>query len=774
MQPNNNNQLNEKDIKAIKAKNNENVYKYIKENLDDKNYTKLVTTNPQEVFASIDQMKLATMEAFLFCDSAPSMIVYKEDILSVELNLEAQQVIKNDCHRTRVRESVLIPDFEHTLEKLITYYCFSQKINYKQGLNEIFGPLLLLKYKLPDLKLIKIYLIGEIFIDKFLPNYFYEKDFYSLKSALGLYKILLRYHAPNVYNRLDQYNILPEMYATNWFLTFLSAKIGLHILYDYWMEIMKTGDPLIIHFILVSFIIIKREIIINCDTNLLAPLMTSLSFKKKEEIKLVFDTALKLREQTPYSFRILANKLGFLQHNNKNVKKMYEKFEPQSIPAMPIFPMELLSLVYQSGIDCIDPECRNNKNKVIDLIKEEEFCVLDKDDNHNKLNYHKFVDENHICERCDMKIEKKIKYITLDLRIKNDENDRTWVLPNVIDVDKKELLSPDFSRVITDRFIPERGLYHFIFMTSNTDFFSDFEDKLYKDNLTEQEKIMLKIGVMEQTKIKKELNLDEVKNLPNKDKYSIKEYDNMRETLDCMQKKNFPYVGFVYGGWKQIHEESFLQNIPMVNHDKEKCALCLERIKQNKKKEKKINGELEKELWKSQVKVKFEDLNKILQNKNNFLCICVMEEFKGKKVNDEIAIALKEESYKIEIYKFANERKIYKEHINEDDKDYIEKQRRNKSYYDLGKDTDEDIEFILFEKINVARILEMRADEKNKNVLLMNIVGDTYDKKKLSKKGGNNNDNLIKIDFPTTKESKNFANSFKNLMKLYRNKIKKK
>ena len=503
---------------------------------------------------------------------------------------------------------------------------------------------------------------------------------------------------------------------------------------------MKTSDPLIMHFILVSLIIIKREVIINCDTNLLAPLMTSLSFKTKEEIKQVIDMALKLREQTPYSFRILANKLGFLKHNNKNVKKMYEQFEPQSIPAMPIFPMELLSLVYQSGIDCIDPECRNNKNKVLDLIKEEEFCVIDRDEDHNKLNYHIFGDENHICEKCDMKIEKKIKYITLDLRIKNDENDRTWVLPNVIDVDKKELLSPDFSRVITDRFIPERGLYHFIFMTSNTDFFSDFEDKLYKDNLTEKEKLMLRIGVMEQTKIKKELNLDEVKNLPNKDKYSIKEYDNMRETLDCMQKKNFPYVGFVYGGWKQIHEESFCQNIPLVNHDKEKCVLCLERIKRNKKKEKEINDNLEKELWKSQVRIKFEDLNKILTNTNNFLCICVMEEFKGKKVNEEIAIALKEEKYRIEIYKFANERKIYKDLI-KDDKDYIEKQRKNKNYYDFGKDSKEDIEFILFEKISVTHILEMRADEKNKNIILMNYIGDITDKKKLVKKGGNNNEN---------------------------------
>ena len=155
----------------------------------------------------------------------------------------------------------------------------------------------------------------------------------------------------------------------------------------------------------------------------------------------------------------------------------------------------------------------------------------------------------------------------LDLRIK-DETDKTWVLPNVVDVEKKELLSPDFSRIITDRFLPERGLYHFIYLTSNTDFFFDFENKYYMDNTSERDKLMIKCGIMEQTKVQKELNLEEVKNLTDREKYSIKEYDNMRKSLNYMQKENFPYVGFVLGGWKEIHEESFLQDIQLINHDK--------------------------------------------------------------------------------------------------------------------------------------------------------------------------------------------------------------
>ena len=81
---------------------------------------------------------------------------------------------------------------------------------------------------------------------------------------------------------------------------------------------------------------------------------------------------------------------------------------------------------------------------------------------------------------------------------------------------------------------------------------------------------------------------------------------------------------------------------------------------------------------------------------------------------------------------------------------------------------------ILNKNLSTYRINKKRDSKKNKNIIIMNYIGDASDKKKLLKKGINNNENLIKIDFPTTKESKNFVNSFKNLMKLYKNKNKKK
>ena len=425
----------ENEIKQNNMFYNQEVKKYLKNNVENQEYSDLIAKSPMELFSSIDAIKLTMLEANLYRYSSPSGKGICDDIMAVKLDREEQNVIKNDCKRTRVRESILVPDFKNTLEKILTYYCTSKNILYKQGLNEIFGPLLLLKYKFPSLKLSKIFDIGEVFIDKFLPNFYYEKEVFSLKSSLGLFIILLRYHEPSVYNRLDSLEILPEMYATNWIMTLLSSKIKLDVIYDYWEEIIKTGDPLILHFILVSIIKLNREMIINCDTNLLPGLMASLTIQKKEELKPIMEMALELRTQTPYSFRILANKIGFLKTNFKDIKKQYEKYRPQSIPAMPIFPLEILSLTFKSGVECIDPECPNSRKKIaVSSLDNTEYCIIEHEEKYTPiLNFQNILLNNHFCEKCDMKIEKKIKYILLDLRIlQYGGNEKMMILTKLV------------------------------------------------------------------------------------------------------------------------------------------------------------------------------------------------------------------------------------------------------------------------------------------------------------------------------------------------------
>jgi hypothetical protein len=140
------------------------------------------------------------------------------EILNEELNMQNQRVIKNDCDRTRVKDKHLLNSFREYIEAYLTTYCKRVNIKYKQGLNEIVAPFILLKCKF-SLTLAKMYNLFSCFVEKFLTNYYHEDEFYSLQSSLALLNILFKYHDPGMYNIFEFGLITPEMYATSWILT---------------------------------------------------------------------------------------------------------------------------------------------------------------------------------------------------------------------------------------------------------------------------------------------------------------------------------------------------------------------------------------------------------------------------------------------------------------------------------------------------------------------------------------------------------------------------
>ena len=369
--------------KQAQKNNLDKIKEYLNKNEEEQNYSKIINENPDSLFKNMNEQRLITWESILYIKSTPLRKHSDSEMLYTPLDRFDQKVIKNDSIRTRVRERVLIPGYSKILESALTYYCNSKNIYYKQGLNEIFGVLILLQYKFKNIKLSKLFDLAEVLIDQYLPNYFYEKEIYSLQSSLSLFVILLKYHEPSVYNRFDTTETLPQMYATNSIITLMSGKLKINIVYELWERIIKSKDPLMMHFILVAHFITHRELIINCEKILLAPLINALGINTVEELDNIMDLAFKLRERTPYSYRILANKLGFLKTNNKYIKEAYEIYKPQSIPAMPIFPIEVLSITYKFTEECVDPDCKNyvlyknnnnnkniKKNSIFDLNDE--------------------------------------------------------------------------------------------------------------------------------------------------------------------------------------------------------------------------------------------------------------------------------------------------------------------------------------------------------------------------------------------------------------------
>ena len=759
-------------INNNKKKYETEVNYYLNLNIKTNDYNKVTYENANELFSIITEEKILKWEIKLFSNFSYNRTITEEMILNVEKNTQYQSVIINDAKRTRVRESILIPNFKEILEKVLTFYCKSKNIHYKQGLNEIFGPLILIQHKIKQMKLPKIFLFGEVFIDKFLPNYYYEKDFCALKGSLRLFFLLLKYHEPSVYNILDQNEILPEMYATNWIMTLMSGKMRIDILFEIWNYIFEYDDPLFVHFIFVSFLKLKRELIINCENTLLPSLMSNLTIITKEELKKIIEIADDLRKKTPYSFRILANKLGILIHKCKNIKERFDEYKPNMIQAIPIFPQEIFYMTCKNKIVCPNPDCVNSKEFLkLYLRNGKTKYKLDFDFlNYENKEEKKENDYKSLCEKCDMKIEKEFNYILIDLRMMENKEDKTEVdsfLTKIIGLNQEELKSEEINEILANKFIDQRGKCHFIFLTSTTDTFSKFESDFYKNNISEQDNLKMIYGLIEKRKIDKELDLNSV-NLSRKEIYRLKEYDNLRKTLNSMQNQNYPYISFIYGGYYKMHEESINLDLELPSHDFDTCEICKEKNNREKKEknENKKEKDIEKEkrkLWEHKKKIKYKNLEQYFKDSNITILFGSLNEYKGKNLLFEkiqILIAILFSQYKIEIYKFD----IKKQH------------NSNKpNYYDLGLNFEEqkDIDLIILEELKISDILGINMDKKTKNIININI------KEKNIKKGDKKEEILkyhsynMTIDLSSSNDSKNFFNSFKKMSVDYKNHINK-
>ena len=538
----------ENNIQPIKNENKE--YNHINQSKNEVN--KIINNNNEEnnkknkkkYFVSLSNNTIEVWKDIL-CKNIPQDISFSNYQINANLSEETLNNIKKDVLRTRAKESLMYSDYKENLELLICFYCDYNKISYKQGLNEILAALLVLKYQF-NLSLELIFHLSQGLINKFVQNYYYEKKIFSLKSSLSLLTLLLKYHKPEIYNLLDKLMIDPIVYATNWLLTMFSSRLDLDLTYYLWNFLIGIDDQLFMHYFIIALLIYNEDKILKEEKLNIPILITKLTINSVEEMGNILKIALRLREETPYSFRLLANKLEIFKYHSDDIEKCYEKYKPQFLVTMPIFPSEIFYICYNDIIKCPDDLCINYLSK----------------------NKYKYESQKHVCEHCKMNIDKKIEYILLDLRILEygsfeDENEKTGFLPKMIMVEQNELKSDDFVDKIKERFLNDKGHYHFIFMTSKTDYFNNFEDNYY---------IEKQFG-NEQIKVEKELNEDLIRKMTIRKKFKLKEYDNLKKLLVTLLNANYPYISFCYGGFAAIHELISKFDISLLNHDTN-CNLC--------------------------------------------------------------------------------------------------------------------------------------------------------------------------------------------------------
>ena len=515
-----------------------------------------------QYFEDITEVKLISWENLL----EPMLQIHDlskitdADILNEKFkDPKVEKIIKGDIVRTRVQESIYMTSFKEYVYQIIIFYLNQNKIPYKQGLNEIAGLFVLLKYKL-KVSLSRIYKLFVCFIDKYLTNYFHEKEFYSLKSTFSLINLLLRYHDPEIFHLFEHLIVIPELYATSWIMTLFSNKLSLNVIYYLWDKIILFNDNLFTIFFITSMVILHRDKYFNCDSTMILSFLSQLEIKEIEEVNKILKKANEIRDKTPNSIYLLATKLDIFHYDSQALKTSYEYYKPHTMLALPMFPNEIFCITQKNIKGCPDENCENFLKKECGNLSKCIFC-------RNK------------------QVKRKNAYIILDLRI-FEENEKSisetfsGFLPQSVRLTAQQLSTEVLLKNIVNEYENEKNNYHFILITSETGYFEQYEKEFYKDQRRSGNN---KFGI--NYKRYRELNEKKVeekfKNHNKKEYRLLKEFDNFKKIIQIMNKKGFKYVSYVYGGYKQIHYYAKKYKIDLLEHG-ENCFLCKEE-KQPKK-----------------------------------------------------------------------------------------------------------------------------------------------------------------------------------------------
>ncbi|KDO31424.1 hypothetical protein SPRG_04039 [Saprolegnia parasitica CBS 223.65] len=213
-----------------------------------------------------------------------------------------QRVIRADAPRTRPKDFDARDrsGLEHCLLHVLTYYCKCKTIRYKQGMNEVLAPFVLL-FGL-DAHAV-VYQCYYTFIDKYLTNVYSDREFRSLQCSMRLLRLLLLYHDPRLCSYLDEHDMTPELYVTPWFMTLFARNTAPDVLFALWDAVLLHDDPTLLHFVALALLQDQRDVLLRADPAELPQVLTSLSITSVDHASSLLTKALQTMHITPTSFR---------------------------------------------------------------------------------------------------------------------------------------------------------------------------------------------------------------------------------------------------------------------------------------------------------------------------------------------------------------------------------------------------------------------------------------------------------------------------------------
>jgi hypothetical protein len=208
-----------------------------------------------------------------------------DKIKSAAEDLENQRVIVADARRTRAHTDEFRSDEMQTLlVKLLTFYCKSNSLRYKQGMNEVVAPFVHVFRRVgentaeedtPD-----VFNALSAFIARFMPHIYSDDSFTSLQCGFMLFRQLLRYVDPELSAHLDASGIIPELYAGGWFMTLFAHSFPMDELLAVWDYYIVANDAQLHTWCALLVLTSHRDRLLASDE---ATLPITLSEVKREE-----------------------------------------------------------------------------------------------------------------------------------------------------------------------------------------------------------------------------------------------------------------------------------------------------------------------------------------------------------------------------------------------------------------------------------------------------------------------------------------------------------
>lgn len=332
------------------------------------------------------------------------------------------------------------------------------------------------------------------------------------------------------------------------------------VVYHLWDKLILFNDNLISHFIVIAFLIKKKDEYINKDLSQIPSVLSQLTFTSVDEVDDVVIFAVDLMRNTPKSIRKLCDVLNVFEYKSSRLKEMLENCVFDDINAFPMLIGEFAKLMHHEVL-CIDHQCYSFAPKV------------------------QFITDP-MCPYCGVdyaNVQIGENFFIFDLRNKRNDilSEKNYSIANEMDYENiYEICKKEIEVNINS---------HFIFIIDETEYYSEINTKCYKQKIKKREFINYRTH----SHAKKFFVSKSKFQYINSQEYineALSQIDKLKKLTLYLRNKNIPHVSYLYGGYCLYHDIISQNEIVLKDHDNTKCLLCKKNMKYIQKQNSIINS----------------------------------------------------------------------------------------------------------------------------------------------------------------------------------------